>query len=191
MTNHDPVAARELLLTRRRLFGLSAGAIGGLLGRASLGSLLSADTARGASLGADLTSGAGPLGNLGIGGPHFPAKAKRVIYMHMEGGPSQLDLFDYKPGLRSRFDQDLPNSIRDGQRLTGMTSGQARFPVAPSMFRFSRYPNSQDGAWISELLFYNPTEHTGDRLMASWFALSAARFDERRSEASVGVRVFG
>ncbi|MFT4709417.1 MAG: hypothetical protein ACJAZ8_001822 [Planctomycetota bacterium] len=156
MTNYDPIAARKLLLTRRRLFGLSATALGGLLGRASLGSLLGADAARGATLGPAIASGASPLGNLGIGGPHFPAKAKRVIYMHMEGGPSQLDLFDYKPGLRARFDQDLPSSILNGQRLTGMTSGQARFPVAPSRFRFSRYPNSQNGAWLSELL-----PHTG------------------------------
>jgi hypothetical protein len=84
--------------------------------------------------------------------PHFAPKAKRVIYLHMEGAPSQLDLWDYKPGLRNRFNQDLPDSIRQGQRLTGMTSGQARFPVAPSIFRFSRYPNSEDGVWVSELM---------------------------------------
>ncbi len=70
----------------------------------------------------------------------------------MEGAPSQLDLFDYKPALRARFDEDLPDSIRQGQRLTGMTSGQARFPVAPSIFKFTRYENRQDGAWISELM---------------------------------------
>src|SRR5262249_48133731 len=84
--------------------------------------------------------------------PHFAPKAKRVIYMHMEGAPSQLDLFDYKPGLRHRFNQDLPDSIRQGQRLTGMTSGQSRFPVAPSIFKFTRYNNNADGAWISELM---------------------------------------
>jgi len=72
--------------------------------------------------------------------------------MHMEGAPSQIDLWDHKPGLRDRFDQDLPDSIRKGQRLTGMSSGQARFPVAPSMFRFSRYANREDGVWISELM---------------------------------------
>jgi uncharacterized protein (DUF1501 family) len=149
----DPIAERKLLLTRRRLFGLSAGALGGLLGRASLGSLLTGEQARGAALGPDIE---GLSGAIGLNGPHFPAKAKRVIYMHMEGGPSQLDLFDYKPGLRQRFDQELPDSIRGEQRLTGMTSGQSRFPVAPSMFRFSRYPNNQDGAWLSELL-----PHTG------------------------------
>ncbi|MCH2112711.1 MAG: DUF1501 domain-containing protein, partial [Planctomycetes bacterium] len=85
-------------------------------------------------------------------GPHFAPTAKRVIYLHMEGAPSQLDLFDYKPGLRARFDQDFPESIRKGQRLTTMTSGQARFPIAPSIFKFSRYENNEDGVWLSELL---------------------------------------
>jgi hypothetical protein len=70
----------------------------------------------------------------------------------MEGAPSQIDLWDYKPGLRQRFNQDLPDSIRQGQRLTGMTSGQARFPIAPSIFKFTRYANKQDGVWLSELM---------------------------------------
>ena len=145
----DPLAARKLQLTRRRFFGLGAramgavGATGGLLGRASLASLLAAETSSARSTGA-----AAPHAS----GPHFPARAKRVIYLHMEGGPSHLDLFDYKPGLRQRFDQDLPESIRGGQRLTTMTSGQDRFPVAPSLFRFSRYPNRADGAWVSEVM---------------------------------------
>jgi len=77
-----------------------------------------------------------------------------VIYLHMEGAPSHLDLWDWKPGLRARFNEDLPDSIRQGQRLTGMTSGQTRFPVAPSIFRFSRHANAQDGVWISELMPY-------------------------------------
>jgi len=83
---------------------------------------------------------------------HLRPRAKRVIYMHMEGAPSQIDLFDYKPGLRHRYNQDLPDSIRQGQRLTGMTSEQKRFPVAPSIFRFSRYANNMDGIWLSELI---------------------------------------
>ena len=87
-----------------------------------------------------------------LGAPHFAPRAKRIIYFHMEGAPSQIDLFDYKPQLRSRYNQDLPDSIRRGQRLTGMTSGQSRFPVAPSIFRFTKYANEQDGVWISELM---------------------------------------
>ncbi|MBK8038759.1 MAG: DUF1501 domain-containing protein [Verrucomicrobiaceae bacterium] len=71
------------------------------------------------------------------GGPHFAPKAKRVIYLHMVGGPSQIDLLDYKPEMMKWYDKDLPDSVRQGQRLTTMTSGQARFPIAPSKFDFS------------------------------------------------------
>jgi hypothetical protein len=70
-------------------------------------------------------------------GPHFAPRAKRVIYLHMVGGPAQMDLFDYKPVMKDWYDKDLPDSIRMGQRLTTMTSGQARFPIAPSKFKFS------------------------------------------------------
>jgi hypothetical protein len=84
------------------------------------------------------------------GFPHFAPKAKRIIYLHMNGGPSQLDTFDYKPKLQEFFDQDLPDSIRQGQRITTMTSGQSRFPVAPTIFKFNQY--GQSGAWVSDLL---------------------------------------
>src|ERR1044071_1321050 len=83
-------------------------------------------------------------------GLHFPAKAKHVIYLHMVGGPSQMDLYDYKPVMKDWFDKDLPESVRMGQRLTTMTSGQSRFPIAPSMYKFERC--GQSGMWISELL---------------------------------------
>lgn len=82
--------------------------------------------------------------------PHFAPKAKRLIYLHMNGAPSQLDLFDYKPGLKQYFDQELPESVRNGQRITTMTSGQSRFPVAPSKFKFRRC--GQSGMWMSELV---------------------------------------
>jgi hypothetical protein len=84
------------------------------------------------------------------GGMPLPAKAKRVIYLFQSGAPSQLDLFDHKPGLAMRFGADLPNSTRQGQRLTGMTAGQDRFPIAPSRFKFAQHGKS--GAWLSELL---------------------------------------
>ena len=77
-------------------------------------------------------------------------KAKRVIYLHMVGGPPQMDLFDPKPQMAEWYDKDLPESIRNGQRLTTMTSGQARFPIAPSRFRFDRYGES--GMDLCELL---------------------------------------
>lgn len=82
--------------------------------------------------------------------PHFPAKAKRVIYLFQSGAPSQLDLFDPKPGLLERRATELPDSIRRGQRLTGMTATQTSFPVAPSKYQFAQHGKS--GTWISELL---------------------------------------
>ncbi|MBI5434618.1 MAG: DUF1501 domain-containing protein [Planctomycetes bacterium] len=141
----NPIEERQLGITRRRFFARAAGTLGAGLGSIALSSLL------GESAFASSRSNAAPAARAARG-PHFAPKAKRVIYMHMEGAPSQLDLYDYKPGLRRRFNQDLPDSIRQGQRLTGMTSGQARFPIAPSIFKFSRYANRQDGVWLSELL---------------------------------------
>jgi hypothetical protein len=82
--------------------------------------------------------------------PHFVGKAKQVIYLHMVGGPPQMDLFDYKPAMTDMYDKDLPESIRKGQRLTTMTSGQTRFPIAPSKYSFSQY--GQNGMWVSDLL---------------------------------------
>ncbi|MCU0794520.1 MAG: DUF1501 domain-containing protein [Akkermansiaceae bacterium] len=82
--------------------------------------------------------------------PHYAPKAKRAIYLFMAGAPSQLETWDYKPELAKRFDQDLPESVRGGQVLTGMTASQTRFPVAPSIFNFKQY--GQAGHWVSELL---------------------------------------
>jgi hypothetical protein len=92
------------------------------------------------------------LHGAGAVAPHFAPKAKRVIYLHMVGGPSQLDLYDYKPKMLDFYDKDLPESIRKGQRLTTMTSGQARFPIAPSKYKFAQHGKS--GMWVSELLPY-------------------------------------
>ena len=81
-------------------------------------------------------------------------KAKRVIYLFQSGAPSQMDLFDPKPGLEKHRGEDLPDSIRKGQRLTTMTSGQSKFPVAPSIFKFNQH--GQSGLWLSELWKYLP-----------------------------------
>ncbi|MBL8215257.1 MAG: DUF1501 domain-containing protein [Bryobacterales bacterium] len=81
---------------------------------------------------------------------HFAPKAKRVIYLFQSGGPSQMELFDYKPSLEKYFKQELPESIRMGQRLTGMSATQSTFPVVPSVFKFKQH--GQSGAWVSELL---------------------------------------
>lgn len=82
--------------------------------------------------------------------PHFAPKAKRIIYLFMSGGPSQLDLFDYKPLLNEKNGQDLPESVRKGQRLTGMSGNQATLPLAGSIFKFAQHGQSR--TWISETL---------------------------------------
>ena len=84
------------------------------------------------------------------GFPNFTPKAKRIIYLFQSGAPSQMDLFDPKPDMADHFGEDLPDSIRKGQRLTTMTSGQTSFPVAPSKFKFKQHGES--GMWMSELI---------------------------------------
>jgi hypothetical protein len=109
-----------------------------LMGHAALASLLGGAAGRGLAevgAGADLRS------------PQFPAKAKHIIYLHMVGGPSQMDLWDYKPKMQEWYDKDLPESVRNGQRLTTMTAGQTRFPIAPSKFRFSQV--GSNGLWMN------------------------------------------
>ncbi len=119
--------------TRRQFFGRGAKGLGG----AALASLL------------------GRSGMLAAPGVPHPAlthapKAKRAIYLFMSGAPSQMDMFDYKPAMTDMFDKDLPDSVRSGQRLTTMTSGQSRFPIAPSMYDFKQH--GKGGTWVSELL---------------------------------------
>ncbi len=133
----NPIQENRLLETRRQFFARGKNA----LGYAALTSLLG--NRLNAWAGED--SGSRPLL------PHFAPKARRVLYLHMVGGPSQMDLFDHKPGMAEWYDKDLPDSIRMGQRLTTMTSGQARFPIAPSKYKFS--PAGQCGLWMNtELL---------------------------------------
>jgi len=134
----DPICEYQTQLTRRRLFGRAASG----LGTAALASLL-ADDANSAET-AIPAKGAAPFVLAG------KPKAKRVIYLFQSGAPSQLDLFDYKPGLVKYDGQDLPASVRMGQRLTGMTAGQTAFPIAPTIFNFKQHGKS--GAWVSELL---------------------------------------
>src|SRR5438094_5994697 len=134
----NPHVQAGLLLTRRHFF--SRGASG--IGIAALASLLNQDLH---------AAEEGPSATRGLPGlPHFPPKAKRVIYLFQSGAPSQMELFDYKPRLAEFRGTELPDSIRMGQRLTGMTSTQSTFPVAPSLFQFAQHGNS--GAWVSELM---------------------------------------
>jgi hypothetical protein len=126
-------------LTRRQLFGLGAKGIG----LAALSSLLKED-----GLAQSETTRDAKTGGL-TGLPHFAPKVKRVIYLHQSGGPSQLDTFDYKPSLEKLHGTELPDSIRRGQRITGMTSGQSSFPCVKSIFKFAQH--GQSGTWVSEL----------------------------------------
>ena len=135
MTTSDPrhPPPADLLLSRRQFFGRSALGIGS----AALASLLPGSAS--AASAPDLSAVA-----------RIAPRARRIIYLFMHGGPSQIDLFDHKPEIARFRGQDLPDSVRGGQRLTGMTSGQKTLPVTPSLFRFARH--GKCGAWVSELL---------------------------------------
>jgi hypothetical protein len=129
----------RMLLTRRQFFGRTAAGIGTMALAALLNERLFA---------ADVDQSLKTLGALPA--LHFAPKAKRIIYLFMSGGPSHIDLFDYKPKLRDYHGKELPGSVRMGQRITGMTSGQKSFPCVAPMFKFGQH--GQCGAWVSELL---------------------------------------
>jgi uncharacterized protein (DUF1501 family) len=122
-------------INRRQFFGRTA--LG--LGTASMASLLSNDL-----LGRSVPTE----------GLHHKATAKRVIYLFMSGGPSHIDMWDYKPRLSEEYGKDLPPEVRDGQRITGMTSGQKTLPLAPSKYEFTKCDNNDRGVWVSSLLPY-------------------------------------
>jgi hypothetical protein len=162
----DPFRDQQILQTRRQFLGDVGLRFGGLAM-----ALLAGDAAASRARAADTLAFATntPLGSgTAAGGaatapprvhpplPNFPnhrPRAKALIYLHMNGGPSQIDTWDHKPGLADFFDKDLPPSIQGGQRLTGMTSGQTRFPVAPSKYQFER--RGKAGRWVNtELLPY-------------------------------------
>ncbi len=139
MTQPHPLHDLDLNITRRQLFGRAA--LG--LGTASLAAMLGGDLSA--------QTGGGPQPRQD-GGLHHAPRARRVIYLFMSGGPSHHDTWDYKPRMQELYGKPLPEDVRDGQRITGMTSGQKTLPVCPSKFAFSRYENNQDGVWVSELL---------------------------------------
>ena len=132
----SPITDKLTLQTRRHFF--KATGLG--LGSAALSSLLTRDAVA--------------AGEIPPAFRRFAPRAKRAIYLFMSGAPAQHDLFDYKPQMEEWFDKDLPESVRQGQRLTTMTSGQKRFPLAPSKYAFEKVANNADGAWMSELLPY-------------------------------------
>ncbi|PYV07616.1 MAG: sulfatase, partial [Acidobacteria bacterium] len=137
--NDDQCPHERLEMTRRHFFSRASSGIG----VAALASLLDPELAAAAG---DAEPKTGGLPGL----PHFPPKARSVIFLHQSGGPAQMDLFDYKPKLAQLRGTELPDSVRMGQRITGMTSGQGTLPVAASMFKFRQHGES--GAWVSDLL---------------------------------------
>ncbi len=139
----DILKEMQLMMTRRVFF--SRASVG--IGTAALAWLANPKLLSGSDAFDPKTGGL-------VGLPHFAPKAKRVIFLHQSGAPSQIELFDHKPKLEELRGTELPTSVRMGQRITGMTSGQDSLPVAPSIFKFSQY--GQSGTWISDLM-----PHTG------------------------------
>src|SRR5690349_6906311 len=140
----DLTRERQSLITRRQFFGRSAAGIG----TAALASLLNPRlfAAETGATGSPASHMSGILGDA----LHFAPRAKRVIYLFMSGGPSHIDLFDYKPKLQQLNGTELPGSVRMGQRITGMTSGQKSFPCAAPIFKFKQHGKA--GTWVSELM---------------------------------------
>ncbi len=136
----DQIQALQDRINRRVFLKRGSG-----LGLAALFSMLGVENVLG-DTGSSLNKGFGGLPGIQT----LPVKTKRVIYLFQSGGPSQMELFDPKPELEKHRAEDLPASVRNGQRLTGMTSGQAKFPVAPNIFKYAQH--GQAGIWLSELL---------------------------------------
>ena len=132
----NPFQTLRQNITRRHFFQQGSHLLGGAALASLAGKSLAADAVEKKPLHPNLT--------------HFAPKAKHVIYLHMVGGPPQMDLYDYKPVMNEWYDKDLPETVRMGQRLTTMTSGQKRFPIAPSKFKFAQHGKS--GMWVTELL---------------------------------------
>lgn len=173
----DPLSQYELQMTRRQL--LSRGR--GCLGAAALGTLLRADSAQAAP-----RSKSNPgLDNL----PHFRPTAKRVIYLFMAGGPSHIDMFDYKPAMRGLHGSELPDSIRNGQRLTGMSSGQKTFPCVAPMFNFSRH--GQRGTWVNAELLPHTAKIADEFTLIRTMNTEAINHDPAMTYINTGTQQLG
>ena len=162
----------RLNINRRHFLGKA----GLTIGSVALGSLLVKD----------LFSGKGLEGGLPAGLPHFAPKAKRVIYLFQNGAPSQLETFDYKPKLNEMFGQDLPESIRGGQRLTGMTASQDKFPLIGSEFTFKQH--GQSGTWMSEI-FPNMAKIADDLCVIKTMHTEAINHDPALTFMQTGAQV--
>lgn len=165
------------LQTRRQFFGSTGLRLGGT----ALAGMMANVATRTASAAPQMLP---PLPGL----PHFAPKAKAIIYLHMNGGPSQIDLWDNKPVLKEHFDKELPDSIRKGQRITTMTSGQSRLPVAPSKFKFAQ--QGQCGTWVSELLPFT-AKHVDDLAVIKSVHTNAINHDPACTFVMTGSEVPG
>lgn len=163
----------QLNINRRHFLGKLGLGVGGV----ALGSLLMPDFFKG--------SGEDSESNL-LGFKHFPSKAKRIIYLFQNGAPSQLESFDYKPTLNKMFGEDLPESIRGGQRLTGMTANQDKFPLVGSKFAFNQH--GQSGAWVSDL-FPNIAKITDDICVVKTMYTEAINHDPALTFMQTGAQV--
>jgi Protein of unknown function (DUF1501) len=175
----------QLNLTRRQFFAQQGVRLGGLALATLAGSQMS--SANENSPVAAPTAGRvhPPLPGL----PHFPPTAKSIIYLHMNGGPSQLDTWDYKPGLQDHFDKDLPPSVRGEQRLSTMTSGQTRFPVAPSKFRFEQC--GQSGIWANVELMPHTSKIVDEITLIKTVSTNAINHDPACTFVMTGSEVPG
>ena len=175
----SPFQDHQLFETRRQFFARGKN----VLGYAALTSLLGSHwgALAGDAVAENAVDAAFPS--------HFAPKAKRVIYLHMVGGPSQLDLYDYKPGLADWYDKDLPESVRNGQRLTTMTSGQKRFPIAPTKFKFSQV--GEAGLWMNTELLPQTAKCVGDMAFIRSMHTDAINHEPAISYMQTGSQVTG
>ncbi len=176
----NPLFDYHLQQTRRQFFASAGLSLGGLaLGMCQGGAQSPVANARGSS-----ASVHPALPGL----PHFPGKAKALIYLHANGAPSQIDLWDHKPQMQRYFDQNLPESVRMGQRLSTMTSGQARHPVAPTKFKFTQH--GRCGTWVSELLPHT-ARHVDDMCLIKSVFTNAINHDPACTFVMTGSEVPG
>ena len=176
----NPIEDCHRQMTRRQLLSRSRGC----LGAAALASLLNADRQADAATSQKSSSYPG-LAEL----PHFPPTAKRVIYLFMAGGPSHIDMFDYKPAMRDIHGTELPDSIRNGQRLTGMSSGQKSFPCVAPMFKFSRYGDR--GTWINGELLPHTTTIADEITIVRTMNTEAVNHDPAMTYINTGTQQLG
>lgn len=174
----NPLEKHELLMTRRQLLARGRGC----LGAAALATLLNSEKANANS--ATVSS------NLGLPGlPHLPPTAKRVIYLFMAGGPSHIDMFDYKPEMRKLHGSELPDSIRNGQRLTGMSSGQKSFPCVAPMFKFERY--GERGTWVNSDLLPHTASIVDEMTIVRTMNTEAINHDPAMTYINTGTQQLG